>query len=272
MKILTPIFGAIILFYSCSNIHGELIYVSENASAGFNFPYFLFIPEEGRPNSPVSIIVEPNNTGFTSDDFNAHKDEAENLATNDGNLGNFLAHELDYPLLIPVFPRGQANWKIYTHALDRDAMLQKDNALERLDLQLLAMLDDAKAKLMTMGYSVQEGIILTGFSASGTFANRFTAIHPNTVSACVAGGLNGILILPTDSLGHTALNYPLGTNDFLEITGHDFDLTAFQNTPQFLFMGDRDDNDAAKFGDAYDENEREIIYRILGEAMQPDRW
>src|SRR5690606_13991730 len=122
MKKLIIIFTTTILLQGCSNINGEVTLVSENSNSGFNFPYFLFIPEEAKQNKSVFLIVEPNNTGFTSDDFTDHQDQAENLATNDHNLGNFLAHELGYPLLIPVFPRGKENWKIYTHALDRDAM------------------------------------------------------------------------------------------------------------------------------------------------------
>lgn len=272
MKKLIIIFTTTILLQGCSNINGEVTLVSENSNSGFNFPYYLFIPEEAKQNKSVFLIVEPNNTGFTSDDFTDHQDQAENLATNDHNLGNFLAHELGYPLLIPVFPRGKENWKIYTHALDRDAMRQKGNSIERIDLQLLAMADNAKKKLVSMGFSIEEKIVLTGFSASGTFANRFTSIHPNEVSVCIAGGLNGLLILPTNSINNTTLNYPLGINDFFEITGNDFDSVAFRNTPQFLFMGELDDNDAAKYGDAYDDDEREIIYNIIGKSMQPDRW
>jgi hypothetical protein len=272
MKKLAALLPLLILFHGCSTIDGELIPVSSDASPGFNFDYFLFIPDEIAPDNSVSLIVEPNNTGFTSDAMDDHRKQAENLATNKRNLGNFLAHELGYPLLIPVFPRGKENWRIYTHALDRDVMLQKENALERIDLQLLAMVADAKEKLVSRGYSINEGMVLTGFSASGTFANRFSALHPDKVSACIAGGLNGILMLPVDSLDNTALNYPLGTNDFYEITGRHFDSLAFKHTPQFLFMGKLDDNDAASYDDAYDDNERAIIYTVLGEQMQPERW
>jgi hypothetical protein len=272
MKKLTALLPLFILFHGCSIIDGELISVPSDAGAGFNFDYFLFIPDEIAQDNSVSLIVEPNNTGFTSDVMNDHRKQAENLATNKRNLGNFLAHELGYPLLVPVFPRGKDNWRIYTHALDRDVMLQKGNALERIDLQLLAMVADAKKKLVSRAYSVNEGMVLTGFSASGTFANRFTALHPDKVSACIGGGLNGILLLPVDSIDNTALNYPLGTNDFYEITGRPFDSLAFKHTPQFLFMGELDDNDAASYHDAYDDDERALIYKVLGEQMQPDRW
>ncbi|WP_228851799.1 hypothetical protein [Aegicerativicinus sediminis] len=270
-----PLFGTLfsfILFVSCSSTGGEVMLVSENSNSGFNFPYFLFIPEEANPSNSVFLIVEPNNTGSVSDNLADHKDKAENLATNNYNLGNYLAHQLGYPLLIPIFPRAEATWKIYTHALDRDAMQQKGNAIERIDLQLLAMVEDAKGKLDSIGYSMEEQIVLTGFSASGSFTNRFTAIHPEKVAASIAGGLNGMLILPKDSLGRTALNYPIGINDFLEITGKSFDSITFKNTPQFLFMGELDDNDAANYDDAYTDEDRTIIFKELGKQMQPDRW
>lgn len=37
-------------------------------------------------------------------------------------------------------------------------------------------------------------------------------------------------------------------------------------------MGEMDDNDAIPYDDGYDEDERIIIYRLLGEKMMPGRW
>jgi hypothetical protein len=37
-------------------------------------------------------------------------------------------------------------------------------------------------------------------------------------------------------------------------------------------MGELDDNDAILYSDAFDEPERQIIYELLGEEMQPQRW
>jgi dienelactone hydrolase len=255
----------------CSRTKGDLQVVSADSSKGFNFPYVLFIPEEGLKKK-ITFVVEANNTGHTSDDLDDHKEGAFQQARNDGYLGNFLAHQLQYPLLIPIFPRPEENWQIYTHALDRDAMLEKNSAIARLDAQLLAMFEHAKGTLAAQGYTVDEKFMLTGFSASGTFANRFTAIHPQRVKACAVGGVNGILILPADSAGAMPLNYPLGVNDFPAIVGHAFDSAAFQDVPQFMFMGETDDNDAAQYDDAYSEAERELIFSVLGKTMMPTRW
>lgn len=251
---------------------GVLIVAEAVPSRGYNYPYFLYLPAEMDMKNPVFIIAEGNNSGFANDDFQEHKDKAKRTASLDYYLGNYVSRELNYPLLVPVFPRTRSEWKIYSHSLDRDAVLLKNHEMERIDLQLLAMLADATGKLDSMGYKVHDQILMTGFSASGTFANRFTAIHPDKVYAMAAGGVNGLLFLPTPQLDSTSLIYPVGTSDFDQIFGKPFDLEAYKNTPQFLFMGQQDDNDAIPYDDGYDKEERNIIYQVLGQKMQPDRW
>lgn len=251
---------------------GELIFVEPEKGDEFNFPYFLFIPEDVPHNEERSLVVEPNNTGFVDDDLQLHIEKAERTASLDFYIGNHVARNLDLPLIVPVFPRGKTNWKIYTHALDRDVMVQKGNQLERIDEQLISMFRDARERLDKMGIRTKEKMLLTGFSASGSFANRFTVMHPNIVFAVAAGGLNGLLMLPLDSLENEPLNYPVGINDLKELTGKEFSGDSFRETPQFYFMGALDDNDAIPYSDAYDEPEREQIYRLLGHEMMPGRW
>ena len=218
------------------------------------------------------MIVEPNNSGFAKDEFNEHVEKARRTATNDYYIGNYISLKLKYPLLVPLFPRPDSCWKVYTHALDRDVVLQKANNLERLDLQLLAMIEDAKNKLGKMGYEIDKQFLMTGFSASGTFVNRFTLIHPDRVLTSAAGGLNGLLMLPVEEMDGKKLNYPVGINDFHEIFGKQFDSVSFKSTPQFLFMGEKDNNDAIPYEDAFDIHESELIFKLLGEEMQPVRW
>ncbi len=264
----------LIFLYSCkgASLEGTLTHVSENPDKGFYFPYYLFLPEEISNEGDLFLIVEPNNSGFVSDDFSKHLEKAERIASRDFYAGNFVARKLNYPLLVPVFPRSESQWQIYTHALDRDVMLQSDNPLERLDLQLLAMAADATLRLQEMGYNISDQFFMTGFSASGTFANRFTAIHPEKVKALAAGGVNGLLFLPVGEMDDEKLIYPIGTGDFIELFGKPFNLAAFRETPQFLFMGVLDNNDAVPYEDAYDMDERELIFRTLGSEMLPERW
>lgn len=76
-------------------------------------------------------------------------------------------------MLVPVFPRPTSNWQIYTHALDRDSLITTVSGLERIDLQLLAMIDDARQRLKERDVLIGNEVFLNGFSASGSFVNRF---------------------------------------------------------------------------------------------------
>jgi len=262
-----------ILLLGCSESYdGELLFISPEAEDYFEYPYFLFIPNQVSQTNKNFIIVEPNNSGFADDDLQKHVDKAKNTASNDYYLGNYMAKSLSCPLIVPVFPREESKWRIYTHALDRDVMLQKGNPLERLDRQLIEIVRNAQKILLEKNIQTDEQFLLTGFSASGTFANRFTVMHPDQVLAVAAGGLNGLLMLPADSLQHKLLPYPIGTGDLKEISGREFQQRTFQNTPQYYFMGALDDNDALPYDDAFDPSEREQISNLLGEQMLPERW
>lgn len=263
-----------ILLGSCSESvkNGDLIFTEAQPESGFNFPYFLFIPDKMNVQNEQVLIVEPNNSGFADDDLQKHVEKAKRTAGMEFYTGNYVARKLQYPLLVPVFPRTRTNWKIYTHAFDRDVAHQKNNKLERIDLQLLAMVEDARMKLAEKGFKLNDKFLMTGFSASGSFANRFTAIYPEKVLATAAGGINGLLILPLKQLEDEPLNFPLGVNNFQDLFGKPFNAGAFKNTPQFLFMGELDDNDAIPYEDGYDLDEQELVFKVLGEQMQPARW
>ena len=262
-----------LMLVGCSQqYNGELIFVEASHEDNFKFPYYLFIPDNAIENEKTFIIIEPNNSGFVDDDLQKHIEKAERTATNDYYLGNHVAQSLKYPLLVPVFPRSKSESKIYTHSLDRDVMLQKGNKMERLDKQLIEMFKDAQSRLINKNIQTHPQFLLLGFSASATFANRFTLIHPEKVMAVAAGGLNGLLMLPADTLENEALNYPIGTNDLKALTNKSFAKDLFLKTPQFYFMGKLDENDAIPYSDAFDQNEREQIYRLLGKQMQPERW
>ena len=265
-------FFLILLLVSCTKTNGELLLIEKAPEDGFNFPYYLFIPDDISDSNQKFLVVETNNSGFASDNFREHLEKAERTASIDFYLGNYVAVELGYPLLVPIFPRSKSTGNIYTHSLDRDVVLQKGTDLERIDLQVLEMVEDARERLKEEGIMTESEILMTGFSASGSFANRFSLLHPDKVKAVAAGGLNGILMLPFSEEKEIELNYPAGTNDFEQLFGKPFDSVGFRQTPQFLFMGALDDNDALPYDDAYDPQEREAISAILGKQMLPTRW
>lgn len=234
---------------------------------GYHFPYILQIPSQWDSTSNAHLFVETNNSGPISAVFEPHLQPTSELART--GLGGRASLALKAPLLMPVFPRDEA---LYTHSLGRSTLLTEAPMLRRLDLQLLAMARDAKRRLSEQGRAVSQKLALTGFSASAMFATRFAVLHPREVATVVAGGLNSFVILPVERLSNTRLDYPLGVADLREVSGRAFDLQAWREIPQFLFMGALDDNDAVDFEDSYSPTDRQTIHSLLGKKMTPDRW
>src|SRR5215831_16159497 len=247
-----------------------LIEVPASESSGFFFPYYLYIPKNLSRSKPVRVLIEPNNTGQATDDFEIHRASAKRYAT----VGDVrrLADRLQTPLLVPVFPRPRAQWKIYTHHLDRDTMRLTEGSLARIDLQLLAMIRHARQSLTEAGIETRPKVFMHGFSASAGFVNRFATIHPTEVRAIAAGAINALPMYPVESYQDTKLSFPLGTADIKSLTGADFDSKPYSQVAQFLYMGYLDRNDTFPFGDAWDDDEREIIAKLFGKEMMPDRW
>ena len=100
----------------------SLLIIKKNVDKGFQNDYILFIPKGTPINKKIVLLVEPNNTGKTSDSIEIHKESAINLATV-SSVGNNVATMLKIPLLVPIFPRPSSQELIYTHALDRDVIL-----------------------------------------------------------------------------------------------------------------------------------------------------
>ena len=245
----------------------SLLVVKKNPEKGFYNDYILFIPKGTPLNKKIFLLVEPNNTGKISDSIAIHKKYAIDLASV-SSVGNNISTELKIPLLVPIFPRPASQPLIYTHALDRDVMLEKLPELKRLDLQLLEMINDAKTVLTSMNIQTAPQIFMNGFSASATFTNRFSFIHPEKIKAVATGGFNGELMLPQNEINGIKLNYPIGTNDFLRLFGKNFDADTYKSIPQFIYMGKLDENDAVQFDDAYNENERKIINENIVRYVQ----
>ena len=241
--------------------------VSENPTEGFNFPNYLFIPQEISLDQPIYLLVEPNNTGVGNRFESLDKNTKESI---EACSASSVARKLKIPLLMPVSPRPGGT--LYTHALDRETLLIREGDLKRIDLQLIAMIAHAQKLLRHNDVKVNEKIFMNGFSASGTFTNRFAILHPTVVRAVATGGINCIPTFPTDQWNGTTMRYPVGIADVKEIAGIDFDETAYEKVSQYIYMGALDDNDTLPYRDAYDEVDAELVKRLIGAEMMPDRW
>ncbi len=210
--------------------------VPANPQKGFYWPYYLKTPDAVK--EPAVLLVEPNNTGTVSDDPAVHNLAAKNEALAWGARMD----ELGCPYLIPTFPRPASNGEVYTQALDRNTLLTKLPGLERIDLQLLAMIEDARARLAAKGINVDAKVFMMGFSASGQFASRFVMLHPDRVKAASIGSPGFGPIVPVAQWKGVTLPYHVGISDLEQLTGQKFDAAAFRQVPLQVYVGDMDTN------------------------------
>jgi hypothetical protein len=251
--------------------------VPANAAKGFHWPYYLSVPNQ--LNSPTTLLVEPNNTGTWSDDQAVHDAAALNLVRQRSDF----AITLGVPLLVPTFPRpitppAPEPGGIYTHALDRYTLLTdavvNGGSIERIDLQLIAMIRDAQERVKGMGYVLDSKVFMMGFSASGAFTSRFTVLHPEIVRAAAPGSPGGWPLAPVANWQGTRLGYAVGVADNTALVGQPFDLASFRKVPQYIYVGDLDRNDALDTRGLPDA-EKNAICALLDCRPEPyisDRW
>ncbi|HEX4826314.1 MAG TPA: hypothetical protein VFV19_18585 [Candidatus Polarisedimenticolaceae bacterium] len=223
--------------------------LSEHAPAsGFSWPYLLLAP---RSADATTLLVIPNNTGFLSEDLELLRASATcELA---GAVA--MADRLGVAVLVPMFPRTP---EVYTHALSRDALTTKTPSVARVDLQLIAMIDHARSLL---GKKIGPRVLMSGFSASGSFTGRFAMLHPERVLAAAIGSPGGWPIAPS-----TAWTYPVGIADVADLTGAKVDLGALRKVSLFLFMGDQDANDSVPFRDSFTADDEALVMKAFGKT------
>ena len=247
--------------------------IAANPAKGFYSPYFLLIPAQisHDTKSLLRILVEPNNSGFTSDDPEEfEKDALKRIC----NRWSSRATTLGVAALMPAFPRPKGSAgapDVYTHALSRAAMTTTVPTLHRPDLQLIAMIDDAVAREAKAGLRFDRRVLMFGFSASAQFTNRFVFLHPDRVRAAAYGSPGGWALAPVTSWQGTFLPYPVGIGDMKALTGKSVHLKAVAKVPQFLMLGTADTNDAVVYTDSFDEQAHKLIFEKFGATLMA-RW
>ena len=74
--------------------------VSENPVEGFNFPYYLLVPQRINLDKSIHLLVEPNNTGVGSNFVSLDKNTKDAIEISSASS---IARRLKIPLLMPVF-------------------------------------------------------------------------------------------------------------------------------------------------------------------------
>jgi dienelactone hydrolase len=210
------------------------------------------------------LLVLPNNGGFISEDVQLLRAAATCQARSELEM----ADRLGAAILIPLFPRPSVGGEmdnLYLHALSRAALETKVPKFARVDLQLIAMVDHARALL---GDGVDRRVLIEGFSAAGMFSNRFAVLHPERTLAAAIGSPGGWPIAPVASAG---LTYPVGLADAQQLTGAKIDERALRAVAFFFFLGAEDNNDSVPYRDSFSATDAAVIMRRFGKTPV-DRW
>ena len=259
--------GIVVLLVPCVVLGPYFVRVQHfkaEPEQGYYADFYLYVSpgakRAARTGAAVTFLVQPNNSGTNSDDPEVHRKDA--WWTGFGRHG--IADQLDVVLLVPAFLRPNEDWRIYTHALDLDVLTTERRDLARLDLQLLAMVDHARSTLAAEGMMAEAQFLIQGYSASGMFANRFTALHPERVKAAASGSPGGWPIAPIPRFEGEDLAYPAGVADLQALTGQPFDSLTFNTVPQLIIMGSLDNNDSLDFRDGWEAEAEAQIDRLFG--------
>ncbi|MBO7191647.1 MAG: hypothetical protein J6V32_06130 [Elusimicrobiaceae bacterium] len=238
---------------------GEILTFPANPEKGFHWGYALYVPKDIDTSKTLPMLLIMGNTGradLSAEETEKAISEQVPYQSNEGPL----ADSLGVPLVMPIVPRLD---NFYTHALSRAVLISQDEKFERLDLQVLNMLKDARRQLNKRNIKTQEKVFVTGFSAAGVFAWRWTMLHPEYVIATVTGGAL-YHMLPVEELNGEKLIYPVGVGDLKELTGKNFNKTAWSKIPIFSSNGQVDANDTFVYSECFDpEIERLVLAKVL---------
>jgi len=252
--------------------YGNGIYkIASRPDKGFNYEYYLFIPQTCDISKSHRLLLTTITTGYVDQPESMYSFYALQAMKNK-NWEAKIAEKIGCPLVYPVIPDFSG---VATLCFSRKAMTAVEEKYSRLDLQLVAMIEDAKSYLQEeLNYSIKEKIFVCGFSGSGEVAKLFTAMYPEKVQAAVYGGISAVPILPfsMDTKRNYELNYPIGVADMARITGHQFDINSYLQVRQLIYDGDKDPIDLTiKHKFIYSEADQNWIYTVMGED-KTKRW
>ena len=245
---------------------GKTYKIAANPAKGFLWDYLLYIPDTIDKALTHPVLFTMNDSGIFDSMEELEQETRERFGK--GNE-DYIAYHVGVPMVLPLIPREEG--AMNAHDLNRAALLMQEKNLKRLDLQVLAMLKDARKQLKKEGIATKRKILIAGFSSAGSFGWKLALLHPEKVLAVVAGG-EAYPVLPlTDYEGET-LPYPVGVADFKEIVERKFQEKAWRKIPIFVFNGALDYNDPLPFNDIYTDSERELIKKLFGDETLQERW
>lgn len=183
-------------------------------------PFILITPSHIQDGQ--TLIVETNNeeTNIQNELFLQAMGEAK-------DLNNCLKGSA--PILIPILPSLSATAPYYQQ-LSTECFQNGD----RPDLDMIQCINSAKDIMKNeYGAKLNDKIFLNGYSSTGVAAQRFALIHPELIDTACIGGASGSIPIPNPQL-----DYPLGTKNFRQLFGKDFNEEAYREIVFNYYVGE----------------------------------
>jgi len=244
----------------------------------FHWPYFLYIPEGVRnnPEKAEYLLVIPLNSGNSNNDLEVHINSARgSLRQSYSKFG----YALNVPILVPIFPHFTdvvRDSRSYVQTLNHKtlkidtSMGRKYRGLERVDLQLIEMIDDARNLFKWANISLDKKVLMYGFSSTGGFVNRFTIIHPERIKGAAMGAPHGWPVVPVRRWRGNSLPYEAGIDGLNNLVNKRIDLNTLKEVPLYFFLGENDvENDPVRA--TFNRESMEVILELFGED-RVERW
>lgn len=199
--------------------------------------YIIAIPEGMKDD--VEMFVEMYNAGGREADN--YSENVQHAMTDKGNPieKNYQDFITDFPIVVPIVPslKGLPDFQQMSLESVRDFQIHE---------KVKECIDDARMQIEQItGRKVQDKIFLSGYSASGVFAQRFALAYPEIINRALIGGAAGTIPVPTKKL-----KYPIGIQDYETLFGKEFDSEAYKKIQFAYYVGERE---GAKAG-SYDIN------------------
>jgi hypothetical protein len=211
-------------------VKGEVVM---GTTDGYN--WWSYVPMSLQKTDTAYILLEMSHSQI--EDYVALTNDAKN------NVMNWMsaAEENKYTIVTAVVPRnftyGYYPQGINMHSLDP----LTPEFYYRPDLKVNNIISELMNNLTDAGYSPYNRILVAGFSAGGMWSNRYTLLHPERVLAAAMGQAGGWLAMPLAEHNGSTLNWPMGVNNFYNLTGTAYNKhELLKNVSQFIFIGDQD--------------------------------
>lgn len=262
--------------------------IEADPDAGFHSPYFLYTPEFDSVEESVTDSQE-RPLVVTAYPWGEFEQRVEGAQRADGGITGRIADEMNCPMMsVPLaLTEGFVGLEPQELTLAHEIEIT-DPQRERVDLQFMAMIDDAKSRLNRGTFTVADKIHYDGGSSAADFIDRIAPLHPEHIRAFSAGG-NGYMFLPFEEITNdipvygdpekTVLPYPIGAGNLEELTGEAFNKEAWMNIEQFRWIGgedqdptDPDSHSSKRFRGHRRREISQVVEEVFGTLQVDDRF